>query len=68
MSSIKSVPESNIEVVRLRRYCELSGETAQAVHDRRWKGQWVDGKHCHIKRGRLWVDLRGVEEWVRSEV
>jgi hypothetical protein len=51
----------------LRRYCDITGETAQAVHDRRRKGEWVDGKHCHMKRGRLWIDVPGIANWVRSE-
>jgi hypothetical protein len=57
----------NIPVITLRRYCEITGETAQAVHDRRRKGEWEDGKHCHIKRGRLWIDVPEVANWVRSE-
>jgi hypothetical protein len=56
-----------IPVITLRRYCEITGETAQAVHDRRRKGDWVDGKHCYMKRRRLWIDVSGVATWVRSE-
>jgi len=56
-----------IPVITLRRYCDITGETTQAVHDRRRKGEWVDGKHCHIKRGRLWIDVPEVANWVRSE-
>jgi hypothetical protein len=55
-----------IPVITLRRYCEITGETTQAVHDRRRKGEWEDGKHCHIKRGRLWIDVPEVASWVRS--
>lgn len=55
-----------IPVITLRRYCEITGETTQAVHDRRRKGEWEDGKHCHIKRGRLWIDVLEVASWVRS--
>jgi hypothetical protein len=63
----KVTREIYIPVITLRRYCDNTGETAQAVHDRRRKGEWVDGKHCHMKRGRLWIDVPGIANWVRSE-
>jgi hypothetical protein len=63
----KVTREIYIPVITLRRYCDITGETAQAVHDRRRKGEWVDGKHCHMKRGRLWIDVPGIANWVRSE-
>jgi hypothetical protein len=63
----KVTREIYIPVITLRRYCDITGETAQAVHDRRRKGEWVDGKHCHMKRGRLWIDVPGIANGVRSE-
>lgn len=54
-------------LVRLRRYCELTGDTAPAVHDRRRKGEWVDGKHCFLAPGRrVWIDLVEVNAWVMN--
>lgn len=54
-------------IVKLSRYCELTGDTPDAVHMRRRRGEWVDGRHCHIIGGRrLWIDLAEVNAWVRS--
>lgn len=59
--------EHNTMLVRLRRYCELTGETTRAVHDRRRKGRWVDGKHCFLAPDhRLWVNLSEVNDWIRN--
>jgi hypothetical protein len=41
--------------VKLSKYCELSGDTANAVHSKRKKGQFLDGVHCKIASdGNLW--------------
>lgn len=54
-------------LVRLRRYCELTGDTADAVHARRKKGQWADGVHCTVGPDhRVWVDMEAVQSWVRG--
>jgi hypothetical protein len=63
---VNSAEDAFVPVILLRRYCELTGDTAQAVHDRRQDGEWEDGKQCHIKRRRLWIDLPEVANWVRS--
>ena len=43
--------------VRLNRYCELTGDTSSAVHARRKKGVWIDGKHTTLAPdGKLWVE------------
>lgn len=53
--------------VKLCRYCELSGDTSDAVHAKRRKGQWVDGVHCRIAPdGNLWVNMEAVEKWVEE--
>jgi hypothetical protein len=58
---------SEIALVRLRKYCELTGDTANAVHARRKKGQWADGIHGTIgPDNKLWVDIREVQKWVQS--
>lgn len=54
--------------VKLKRYCELSGDTADAVHARRKKGLWLDGIQCKLgPDGNLWVNLIEVEKWVESK-
>ena len=34
--------------VKLKKYCELSGDTMNAVHSKRRKGIWLDGQHCRL--------------------
>jgi len=54
-------------IIKLNRYCELTGDTPDAVHMRRRRGEWIDGRHCHLISGRrLWIDLAEVSAWVRS--
>ncbi|TLM67201.1 MAG: excisionase [Deltaproteobacteria bacterium] len=51
--------------VRLNRYCELTGDTAAAVHARRKKGVWLDGRHTILAPdGKLWVNTQETEKWV----
>ena len=54
-------------IVKLTRYCELTGDTPDAVHMRRRRGEWVDGRHCYLIGGRrLWIDLTEVNAWLRN--
>jgi len=53
--------------VKLKKYCELSGDTRDAVHGRRRKGQWADGLQCRVgPDGNLWINLEEVQRWVES--
>ena len=53
--------------VKLKKYCELSGETSDAVHSKRKKGQFIDDIHCKIAGdGNLWVNTEAVEKWVEQ--
>ncbi|MFH7043699.1 excisionase [Paucibacter sp. JuS9] len=56
-----------LQWVRLAKYCELSGDTSDAVHARRRKRQWTDGVHCRIgPDGNVWINLSEVNKWVES--
>ncbi len=56
-----------IKWVKLKRYCQLSGDTACAVHAKRRKGAWLDGVHCKVgPDGNLWVNILEVESWVEK--
>jgi hypothetical protein len=52
--------------VKLKRYCELTGDTAAAVHARRRSGKWLDGVHCRITDELLWVSLPEAQKWVET--
>jgi hypothetical protein len=50
--------------VKLRKYCELTGDTPMAVHNRRRRGHWIDGVHCRVLSGRrLWINPAEVNLW-----
>lgn len=54
--------------IRLAKYCELSGDSSDAVHARRRKRQWADGKQCRIgPDGNLWINPEEVNKWVESQ-
>ncbi len=52
--------------VKLERYIEITGDTADAVMARRKAGKWLDGAQCKMTDGRLWVNLPAVDEWVEK--
>lgn len=53
--------------VKLKKYCELSGDTIDAVHAKRRKGIWLDNKQCRLAPdGKLWINLLEVEKWVEN--
>ena len=53
--------------VKLKKYCELTGDTAPSVHAKRHKGQWLDGFQSKIgPDGNLWINLIEVEKWVEK--
>jgi len=56
-----------IKWVKLKHYCALSGDTPDAVHAKRRKGQWLDELQCRIAPdGNLWINLDEVEKWVEN--
>lgn len=59
---------ATLEWIRLARYCELSGDTSDAVHARRRKRQWIDGTQCKVgPDGNLWVSPAAVNRWIAGE-
>lgn len=52
--------------VKLGKYCELSGDTEDAVYNRRRKGVWLDGRECKLVHGSLWVNTEAVNEWIEK--
>lgn len=50
--------------VKLKKYTEMSGDSAAAVHARRRAGKWLDGVHCRIADEALWVNVAEAQKWV----
>ena len=52
--------------VKLEKYVESTGDTADSVMARRKLGKWLDGEQCKIVDGRLWINLQAVNEWIEK--
>jgi len=52
--------------VKLKKYLELSGDTSDAVHARRKNGKWLDGVHCQLRDGKLWINTEEIDKWVEQ--
>ena len=53
--------------VKLKKYCEISGDTSNAVHAKRKRGMWLDGIQCKVgPDGNVWINLIEVERWVED--
>lgn len=51
--------------VKLEKYCELTGDTKQAVYFRRKTMVWREGVQLRKDpQNRLWVNLEEVENWL----
>lgn len=57
-------PQYPMTWVKLDRYLEMSGDTMDAVQARRKVGKWLDGRECKTVDGRVWVNLKAVDEWI----
>ncbi|MFO3210892.1 excisionase [Legionella pneumophila serogroup 2] len=56
-----------VKWVKLKKYCQISGDTSNAVHAKRKRGMWLDGIQCKIgPDGNIWINLIEVEKWVEN--
>ena len=56
-----------IGAVPLIRYCQITGEQPNAIHQRRYRGVWKVGRELLKPDGSdYWVDLAAVNEWVKK--
>ncbi len=55
-----------VKWVKLAHYCELTGETRNAVYQRRYSGKWLGGVHCQIRDRALWINLPEAQKWVEA--
>lgn len=53
--------------IPLRRYCQITGESVNSIHQRIHKGTWKAGVHVVKPEGsdHWWVILTAVREWVQ---
>ncbi len=52
--------------IKLKKYVELTGDSAAAVHARRRARKWLDGEQCKIVDDALWVNLPAATVWVEG--
>lgn len=53
--------------ITLKRYCEVSGDSRQAVHLRVRAGKWQRGVHFTVPDGSgAWVNIPAVINWLRE--
>ena len=61
------VKGSALKWVRLAKYCELSGDTTDAVYQRRKSLEWVEGVESMVgPDNKIWINLEEVERWVEG--
>lgn len=55
--------------VKLTKYCELSGDTADAVNKRLRTGAWLRDIHARVPEGSAekWVNLKAIEDWAEGK-
>ena len=58
--------EHPVTWVKIKKYAELTGDTAASVHARRRAGKWCDGIQCKVVDEMLWVNLAAAEKWVET--
>jgi hypothetical protein len=59
---------ARIKWIKLRRWCDLTGDTHHAVHARRKKGVWLEGVHCQVRNHVLWINTEAVEQWIEQDL
>lgn len=55
-----------VQWVLLKRWCELTGDTKDAVYSRRHARKWADGIHCKKKDGKLWINVPEAMTWIEG--
>jgi hypothetical protein len=55
-----------IKWLKLNRFCELTGETPDAIQSRRSAGEWLDSIHVQTRSNRLYVSIEAYNRWVEQ--
>lgn len=57
-----------IQWVKAERYCQLTGETMEAIYGHIREGEWAAGKHYKRTGQRtLWINIKEAQEWIRKQ-
>lgn len=56
------------EWVLVDKFCQMTGNTPNAIHQRRKIGCWVDGVHTAVVRRRLYVNVKAADQWIKSQL
>jgi len=55
--------------VKLRKYCELSGDTKDAVNAKRRNGLWAEGVQWRkAPDNKIWINLEAIDKWVENSL
>ncbi|MTI12400.1 excisionase [Sansalvadorimonas verongulae] len=56
-----------LQWVRLKKYCELSGETKGSVNHKRAAGLWLEGQEFRVADDScVWINLEAVNRWAEG--
>ena len=53
--------------VKVNKYCDLSGDTSEAVRARRRNQKWTEGVQWVKREGSIWINPSEVEKWVENQ-
>lgn len=56
-----------VRYVRVSKFCELTGYTADAVQKLISRGRWLEGQQFRRVDGCVFVNLEGFEKWVEKQ-
>lgn len=58
---------SAVAWIRLQKFCDLTGYTADAVYAKIRKGTWAQGLHwCKAPDGHVMINVEAYNRWVES--
>ena len=52
--------------IKAVKYCELSGDTLEAIRARRRARKWLEGVHWRKQDGVIWINPAEVDKWVEN--
>jgi len=57
----------DIDSIKIKKFCDLTGETEAAVRHLINDGVWLDGReYTRMPNGRLWISIKGFENWINK--